>query len=356
MNPAKKPKNLQVALLKWYDLAKREMPWRKTRDPYLIWISEIMLQQTQVKTVIPYFKRWVREFPTIQSLAKASESKVLKLWEGLGYYSRARNLRKSAQLVVDQFSGKVPDTVKDIMVLPGVGRYTAGAILSIAYEKKVPVLDGNVKRILSRLFRLRENGVSTPSQRLLWKVAEEILPEKRIGDFNQALMELGATVCLPSKPSCLFCPLQTYCQAKINSEQHLYPPAKPKAPSKKIEVSAGVIWRGGKIYIQQRLKDGLMADLWEFPGGKIESGESPEECLTREILEELGVEVQIQDKLMTIKHSYTQFRVTLHVYRCQLLKGKIKAVSCQQWKWVDPTLLSKFPFPAANKRIVDSLS
>ncbi len=353
---AKKLKKLQVALLKWYGLAKREMPWRKTRDPYLIWISEIMLQQTQVKTVIPYFERWASEFPTIQALAEAPESKVLKLWEGLGYYSRARNLRKAAQLVVDQFNCKVPNTLKEIMTLPGIGRYTAGAILSIAYEKKTPVLDGNVKRILSRLFRLNENGASKASQEILWKSAEEILPKKKIGDFNQALMELGATVCLPSKPGCLFCPLKNCCQAKINGEQHLYPPPKPKAPSKKIEVSAGVIWRGGKIYIQQRLKDGLMADLWEFPGGKIESGESPEECLDREIREELGVEIQIQNKLMTIKHSYTQFRVTLHVYKCRLLKGKIKAVSCQQWKWVDPGSLSQFPFPAANKRIVDSLS
>jgi len=355
MIPAKKKKNLQVSLLEWYDRAKREMPWRKTKDPYLIWISEIMLQQTQVKTVIPYFERWVSEFPTIRSLAESDESRVLKLWEGLGYYSRARNLRKAAQLVVDEFACKVPNTLKEIMTLPGVGRYTAGAVLSIAYEKKVPVLDGNVKRILARLFRLKENGASAASQEILWKTAEKILPEKRTGDFNQALMELGATVCLPSKPGCLFCPLQTFCHSKLHGDQHLYPPPKPKALSKKIEVSAGVIWRGGKVYIQQRLKDGLMADLWEFPGGKIEPGESPEECLAREIREELGVEIKIDNKLMTIKHSYTQFRVTLNVYECRLLKGKIKAVSCQQWKWVDPTLLSQFPFPAANKRIVDSL-
>ncbi len=356
MIPSKKTKDLQVALLKWYDRVKREMPWRRTKDPYLIWVSEIMLQQTQVKTVIPYFERWVKEFPTIQALAGAPESRVLKLWEGLGYYSRARNLRKAAQLVIDQFNCEVPNSLKEIMTLPGVGRYTAGAILSIAYEKKVPVLDGNVKRILSRFFRLNENGGSAASLELLWKKAEEILPGKRTGDFNQALMELGATVCLPSKPGCLFCPLQIDCQARANGEQHIYPPSKPKTMSKKIEVSAGVIWRGGKVYIQQRLKDGLMADLWEFPGGKIESKESPEECLNREIHEELGVEIQIQAKLMTIKHSYTKFRVTLHVYKCRLLKGKIKAVSCQQWKWVDPSLLPQFTFPAANKRIVDLLA
>ena len=356
MTSSEKFQGLQNKLLKWYDHAKRDMPWRQTSDPYLIWVSEIMLQQTQVKTVIPYYNKWVREFPTIQSLAEAPESRVLKLWEGLGYYSRAKNLRKAAQLVMDNFSCKVPNTLKEIISLPGIGRYTAGAILSIAYEKKVPALDGNVKRILSRLFRLSENGKSTVSQGRLWKKAEEILPQKRIGDFNQALMELGATVCLPVNPLCLFCPVQSDCQAKFNGDQLLYPPSKPKMLSKKIEVSTGVIWRGRKIYIQQRLKGGLMSDLWEMPGGKIQSGESPEKCLVREIREELGVEIQIQKKIMVIKHAYTKFRVTLHVYKCRLLKGKIKALSCQQWKWVDPASLSEFPFPAANKRILDSLT
>ena len=355
MISSKKLKSLQVSLLVWFDISKREMPWRKTSDPYLIWISEIMLQQTKVKTAIPYFKRWVNEFPTVESLAAAPESKVLKLWEGLGYYSRARNLLKAARLVVDQFNCKVPNTLKEIMALPGVGLYTAGAILSIAYKKKIPVLDGNVKRVLSRFFLLKENGVSTASQKLLWQTAEKILPCKRVGDFNQALMELGSTVCSKTKPDCLFCPFQNYCQANTKGEQHLYPPPKPKISAKKIEASVGVISRNGKIYIQQRLKNGLMAGLWEFPGGKIELMESPEECLIREIREELGVEIQIQNKLMIIKHSYTQFRVTLHVFKCRSLKGKIKAVRCQQWKWVYPALLTKFPFPAANKRIVDSL-
>jgi A/G-specific adenine glycosylase len=352
----KQVKALQSSLVKWYDREKREMPWRNTSDPYLIWVSEVMLQQTQVTTVIPYFERWVLKFPTIESLAKAPESKVLKLWEGLGYYSRARNLQKAAQKVVAQYESQVPSKLEEIMSLPGVGRYTAGAVLSIAYEKKVPILDGNVKRILSRLLGLNENGASASSQKLLWQAAEDILPNERIGDFNQAMMELGATICLPSKPGCLFCPLDNHCYAKLKAEQHLYPPAKPKAQSKKIEVSAGVIWRGGKVYIQQRLEEGLMAGLWEFPGGKIEAGETPEECLIREIIEELGVKVEIRSKLMIVKHSYTQFRVTLHVYQCRLPKGKIRAVSCQDWKWVEPSLLSQFPFPAANKRIADSLS
>jgi A/G-specific adenine glycosylase len=346
---------IQKSLLKWYTKEKRDLPWRNTKEPYHILVSEFMLQQTQVKTVIPYYQRWLQSFPTTEALAKAHEPEVLKHWEGLGYYSRARNLHRSAKLMVAEFQGKVPDSWDEILKLPGVGRYTAGAVLSIAFNRNVPVLDGNVKRVFSRLLCLKENGSSSASENRLWQVADKMVPARLPGDFNQALMELGATVCLPQNPLCLLCPLNTTCLAKQDNVQEHFPPAKVKTAIKKIEVSAAVILRSGKTYIQQRPQKGLMGGLWEFPGGKIEKGETPEECLIREIKEELGVPIKIKEKLMTIQHSYTQFRVTLHVFNCRLTSGKIRATSCEQWKWVSPQNMSQYPFPAANVKIVDHL-
>ncbi|MFQ5673363.1 MAG: A/G-specific adenine glycosylase [Nitrospinales bacterium] len=349
-------KTIRTALLKWFRKNRRDLPWRRTQDPYLIWVSEIMLQQTQVKTVTPYYRRWIESFPNVQALARAPESRALKHWEGLGYYSRARNLHRAARIVVEQFRGKVPDTLEAITGLPGVGRYTAGAILSIAFQKAVPVLDGNVKRVLARLFCLPENGASAASQNRLWQTAERLLPKRSAGDFNQALMELGATVCGPRNPDCPSCPLRGLCQAHMQNLQHRFPPRKTTQAVKKIEVSAAVIRRGGKIFIQQRPLNGLMGGLWEFPGGKRKNNESPDACLRREIREELGVDILVREKLMTIKHSYTQFRVTLYVYRCRLPSGRIRATCCEQWKWVEARQLPSFPFPAANAKIVRRLT
>ena len=349
-------KPIQATLAKWYQQEKRDLPWRDTHDPYCILVSEFMLQQTQVKTVVPYYRRWIKSFPTAETLARARETSILKHWEGLGYYSRARNLHRSAKIIVKEFQSHVPDTWDEILKLPGVGRYTAGAVLSIAFNQSVPVLDGNVKRVLSRLFCIKENGATPASENRLWQVAGKLVPSKTPGDFNQALMELGATVCLPQKPLCLLCPLNFVCRAKLKGVQEKFPPAKIRPAAKKIEVSAAVIRRNGKTYIQQRPQKGLMGGLWEFPGGKIEKGESPEMCLEREIEEELGVQVTIKEKIMTIKHSYTQFRVTLHVFLCRLESGKIRATSCDQWKWVSLENINQYPFPAANVKILKYLN
>jgi A/G-specific adenine glycosylase len=348
-------KPIQASLSKWYQQEKRDLPWRNTQDPYCILVSEFMLQQTQVKTVIPYYLRWIKSFPTATALSRAHESSVLKHWEGLGYYSRARNLHRSAKMIVEKFQNQVPDTLDNILKLPGVGRYTAGAVLSIAFDQSIPVLDGNVKRVLSRLFCLKENGANPASENRLWQVAESLMPKDCAGDFNQALMELGATVCLPKKPLCLLCPVSAVCQAKQKGVQEQFPPAKIKTVIKKIEVSAAILKRNGKIYIQQRPKKGLMGGLWEFPGGKLEKGESPEDCLKREILEELGVQITIKQKVLTIKHSYTQFRVTLNVFTCELNRGKIRATCCEQWKWVSLENIDQYPFPAANVKILKYL-
>ena len=352
----KKTVKIRGALLDWYDSEKRDLPWRQTRDPYSIWVSEIMLQQTQVQTVIPYYRRWMRAFPTLRRLAKAPEEKVLKLWEGLGYYSRARNLKKAAQKIQQDFNGVVPENYQDILSLPGIGKYTAGAILSIAHDQPLPVLDGNVKRVLARLFALKENGASGRSEKRLWQVAEDFLPDTRPGDFNQAVMELGATVCLPKNPMCPLCPLKKYCVAKNLGDPEKFPPPKPRTPAKKIEVSAAVLQRGKKIFIQQRLHDGLMGGLWEFPGGKRGKNETPEDCLVREIREELGIDIRISEKLMVIKHSYTRFRVTLHVFRVRLGAGRLKPTQCEQWQWVNHEELNSYTFPAANGKIVKYLT
>jgi len=355
MNTHVSSKSLQNKLLAWFEKEKREMPWRNDLNPYRILVSEFMLQQTQVKTVIPYFERWMKSFPTLQKLAKAQESTVLKHWEGLGYYSRARNLKKTAQIILKDYSGKVPDSMTEILKLPGIGRYTAGAILSIAFGQKVPVLDGNVKRVLSRIFLLKENGGDRKSENILWETMHSLLPEAGAGDFNQAFMELGATVCLPKSPLCLLCPLKQNCKAQKTGEQNLYPPRKQKTPSTKIEVSAAVILRRNKIYIQKRKVGGLMGGLWEFPGGKFESGESAEQCLTREIKEEMGVALHIDEKLMTVKHSYTRFRVTLHVFLCRIHSGRVSPTQCEEWDWVKREELDSYPFPAANVKIIKSL-
>ena len=225
--------NIQRKLLAWYDKEKRDLPWRNTKDPYRIWVSEIMLQQTQVKTVIPYYERWIRTFPTIENLSNAPEQKVLKLWEGLGYYSRAKNLKKASQIICKEMNKELPKTVKALQKLPGIGRYTAGAISSIAFGLKAPVLDGNIKRVLSRLFCINENGTTSASEKILWQKSEDLVPDRRPGDFNQALMELGATICTPNSPLCQQCPLQNKCEAFLKVAVGLFPPLKKKILQKK---------------------------------------------------------------------------------------------------------------------------
>ncbi len=347
-------KGISIKLLAWYDKAKRDLPWRNIKDPYGIWVSEIMLQQTQVKTVIPYYQRWMKALPTIRKLANSSERKVLKLWEGLGYYSRARNLKKAAQIVNKDMGGKIPGTVAELQNLPGIGRYTAGAISSIAFGVKVPVLDGNVKRVLTRLFCISDVTTSALEKRL-WEKAKNFVPTRRPGDFNQALMELGATLCSHKSPTCQKCPLRKTCEAFEKGIVEQFPQKKITSPIKKIEVAAGIIMKNSKVYIQQRAKDDLMGGLWEFPGGKREKGESIEGCLKREIREELRADIKVLNKVMVIRHAYTQFRVTLHVFDCFLKNKKIRPNGCEQWKWISLEKLNSYPFPAANARIVKYL-
>ncbi len=343
-------------LLKWYGRHRRDLPWRRTQDPYRILTSEIMLQQTQVRTVIPYYERWLEKFPTFGALAKASVEQVLKTWEGLGYYSRARNFHQLAGTVIKDHAGELPATFEALKSLPGIGRYTAGAVLSIAFGKKYAVLDGNVMRVLTRYFGIRKNISLPETQKELWTLAESLLPDHNTGDYNQALMELGATICTPKNPRTDECPLKKTCQAhRMHIEEQL--PVKTKsAATPHFHIGAGVIWNKDKILISQRPLKGLLGGLWEFPGGKQEKGESIAETVKREIKEELGINVQVGKKLLSIDHAYSHFKITLHVHDCRYVSGTVQALGVRAWRWVKPPQLKTFAFPAANQPVIRLLT
>jgi A/G-specific adenine glycosylase len=347
---------LQSDLLAWYDQHAAALPWRASHDPYRIWLSEIMLQQTQVETVKPYFERFLTRFPTVHDLAVAPLGDVLKTWEGLGYYSRARNLHQTAQIVDRDYGGRFPQTVEGLLKLPGIGRYTAGAIASIAYGQAAPVLDGNVIRVFSRLTDLQADVTENATKESLWKLAEEWLDRARPGDYNQALMELGRVVCKPRSPECASCPLQEHCQAFQHGTQADRPIKKPRAPNPHYNVAAGIIWDGkGQVLITQRPLDGLLGGLWEFPGGKQEGKETLEDCLRRELREELAIEVEVGELFVVIQHAFTHFRITLHVFSCRHLAGQPQPIGVRDLLWVKPDDLVQYSFGKADREVIRAL-
>ncbi len=342
------------SLLSWYAKAGRDLPWRKGCDPYDIWVSEIMLQQTQVKTVIPYYLRWLAQFPTIEQLAKADLQQVLKAWEGLGYYTRARNLHRAAQEVVQHHGGVFPTELEDVLALPGIGRTTAGGILSAAFNQPVAILDGNVKRVLARLVALPVPPAKATNQ--LWQLSETLLDREHPKDFNQALMDLGATLCTPKHPNCPSCPWIPYCQAYNLGMQSQLPMRETSSPLPHKAIGVAVIWNEqGQILIDRRRPEGLLGGLWEFPGGKIEPGETVEECIKREIQEELGIDIAVGDRLITIDHAYSHFRVTLTVHHCRHLAGVPQPIESDEIRWVTLDEIDQFPFPKANTQIIAAL-
>ncbi len=348
-------KRFQTKLLEWYAVEKRNLPWRRTKDPYRIWVAEIMLQQTQVATALSYYNRFVRRFPSVRSLARASLDDVLKAWEGLGYYGRARNFHRAACMVVSRSGGKVPDTWEAFSSLPGVGRYTAGAVLSIAFGRRVPILDGNIIRLFSRLFRITENTDLNATRDGLWDMAASLLPEKNLRDFNEALMELGATVCQPRSPLCARCPLAGLCEAKRLSLQNELPVRTPRKPVPHFDVTAGVIRKGGRFLITKRPPKGLLGGLWEFPGGKVEKGETLEACLKREIREELKISIRVGRPLVSVRHAYTHFKITLHVFECRFIRGKIRLIGCDDAAWVTAADLGRYAFPGADRKVIEQI-
>ncbi len=346
-------------LLGWFDEFQRQMPWRTTRDPYAIWVSEIMLQQTQVKTVIPYYERFMGSFPTVAALAAAKEDRVLKHWEGLGYYSRARNLHKAAKLLVAEYSGQLPTTAEGLQALPGIGRYTAGAIASIAFGLNEPVLDGNVMRVLTRLRNIDAPLEEASTQELLWRLASSLIPAGKAGDFNQAMMELGATICRPRKPACDTCPIAPHCLARRAGSQEQLPNKKrpPKVPHH--TVVAAVIWKdtgkSRKLLIDKRPAGGMLAGLWELPGGKVEAGETLQDALKREVAEEVGIAIDIGEEIDITRHAYSHFTITMHTFECTLVSGRARAIEVADIKWVSPDELGDFAFPKANHAVLAKL-
>jgi A/G-specific adenine glycosylase len=376
-------RSFSTRLLTWYEKHQRDLPWRRTRDPYRIWISEMLLQQTQVATVIPYYERFIARFPTVEALAAAPLDDVLKTWEGAGYYARARNLHRAAQEIVQTHGGKFPRTVEALLELPGIGRYTAGAIASIAFNRDAPVLDGNVIRVLCRYFGLRGDPRTNATRAELWKIAEDLIPTGRARDFNQALMDLGATVCLPRNPRCALCPVRRGCTANKLGLQNELPTKRAKRELPHYEIGVGIIWKRGRILIQRRPPEGLLGGLWEFPGGKREKHESLAHCVHREVREEVGIEVKVGAERAVVDHGYSHFSITMHAFDCDYVAGRVRlslrrtpgagvpgAIAAVRrrssgrkglhwataFKWVRPRELQDYAFPAANRKIIKALS
>ena len=346
--------SLRQALLTWYRQSGRTLPWRQSRDPYAIWVSEVMLQQTQVKTVLPYYERWLTLFPTVQALAIAEQQQVLKAWEGLGYYARARNFHRAAQEVVLKHDGIFPNDFATVMQLPGIGRTTAGGILSAAFNQPLPILDGNVKRVLARLLALPVPPKRAIAQ--LWHCSEVLLDPTFPRDFNQAIMDLGATVCTPQQPLCANCPWKEHCQAYNQGIQTELPMSETRVPIPHKMIGVAVIWNDqGQVLIDRRRQEGLLGGLWEFPGGKVETGETIEACIQREIREELGIEIAVGDRLIVVDHAYSHFRVTLNVHHCRHVSGEPQAIECDEVRWVALAELDQYPFPRANLQIIEAL-
>ena len=346
-----KRNNFTKNLMTWYKKNARDLPWRKTKDPYKIWISEIMLQQTTVNAVIPYYERWIKVFPNVKSVAQAPLQKVLKVWQGLGYYARAKNIHKSAKIICGHYGGKIPADPEELKKLPGFGPYTRGAILSIAFNQRFPIIDANVRRVVMRQLAIDGFADTSHDEKIL-QFLEKVMPYKNNSIFNQALMELGALVCRSQEVLCNVCPVHMDCLAYQKGIQEIIPQQKKKV-IKNINVVVAIIKQNGKYFIQKRPSKGLFADLWEFPGGKIEKGETSKEALRREIKEELNTAVEVAKPLFNLYQFYTQFRAKLHVWDCCL---KDSPADGPQRKWVSATEFHKYPMPSGSAKIVDKLA
>ena len=345
-------------LVLWYQKQRRDLPWRKTKDPYKIWVSEILLQQTQVETVKPYYRRFLKAFPTVQALAAAHLDDVLKAWEGCGYYARARNLHKAARVIV-QDGGDFPRTHAQLIKLPGIGPYTAAAIASIASGEAVAVVDGNVERVLARVGKLKtiNQKLKTQAQATADRIMHTAVRQKFApGDVNQALMEIGATICRPRSVDCSLCPLNQDCRAFLTlADPTVLPKKAPAKQTPHFDVTAAIIRKNGKILITKRPTDGLLGGLWEFPGGKREPNESLEDCLVREIREELGIKIRVHGLIARVKHAYSHFKITLYAYECTHVSERVKKLGVADYKWVKPEVLAKYAFPKADKVILETL-
>jgi A/G-specific adenine glycosylase len=357
---------LRDSLLDWWeDHGRHDIPWKRhpdgsrpgpgePLDPFGVWVAEVMLQQTQLAVVLPYWHRWMAAFPDVGALAAASEHDVLMLWQGLGYYARASRLHGGAQQLVAAGGDPWPRTLEGWMALPGIGRSTAGSILSSAFDLAHPILDGNVQRVLARLIAHPE-----PPKRDMahfWRLSETVLDPHRPRAFNQALMDLGAGVCTPRQPCCGACPWRGRCAAYAAGDPGRFPVKDTPPPVPFQVIGVGVVRDGeGRVLIDQRLQEGLLGGLWEFPGGKQEPGEAIEATIERELREELAIEVTVGEELITLEHAYSHKRLRFVVHLCRWLEGEPQPLASQQVRWVAPQELASYPFPAANARIIAAL-
>lgn len=348
---ASDPQRIADALLAWFGGHERDVPWRGERNPYRVWVAEVMAQQTRIETVRAYYGRFLRRFPTVEALAGAELDEVLRVWEGLGYYGRARNLHRAARELVER-AETLPDDPAALRRLPGIGRYTAGAIASLAFGHPEPAVDGNARRVLCRLFDLERPGparLDAAARALL-----DARPESAAA-LNQAMMDLGGTICTPRSPACERCPVRARCRALARDTVADRPSRSPRQPTPHHDIAVGIVWKGGKTLIQRRPEDGLLGGLWEFPGGKVEPGESPSEAVGREVREELGIRVRVAEPLDSVDHAYSHFRVTLHPFHAPWIEGEPVPRNATAWTWAEPGELGGFAFPAANRKIIRTL-
>jgi len=344
---------LRRRLLAWYAKNARDLPWRGSTNAYRVWVSEIMLQQTQVETVRDYFLRFVQEFPTVYDLAEAEEQQVLRQWEGLGYYRRARQMHAAARQIVDVHGGELPRDVESLQQLPGIGRYTAGAIASIAYNERAPILEANTIRLLSRLLGYREDPTKGPGQRLLWQTAEEILPRKKVAQFNQALMELGSLICKPINPACPSCPIARLCAAHEAGLQKKIPLAKPKTEYTSLFEAAVVLKKNGSVLLRQCIAGERWAGLWDFPRFEIDEaeGEARDREIVHKVHELTGITCEPGPRMKTIKHGVTRYRITLDCYLAQFVSGRARSTKQKPVRWVRMSELAKYPLSTTGRKM-----
>ncbi|MFQ6678395.1 MAG: A/G-specific adenine glycosylase [Fidelibacterota bacterium] len=348
MNKLYNTSNVVEALMNWYGENKRDLPWRRTKDTYKIWLSEVMLQQTQVETVVPYFQKWIRKYPSLMEAAEAEESELLKMWEGLGYYNRCRNFHKAIKIVANDNNGKIPHEISDFKNLPGVGDYVAAAVLSISHGKIYPALDGNIIRVLSRI--LRKKKISKYNRKIIHNHILKWMKYDHSGDINEALMDLGSSICRPNQAHCHKCPLIDYCRATLTGNPEVYPRSAIKKNPPQYNVVTGIIWKNDRFLIMLRENKKHLGGLWEFPGGKIKKGEFPKNALKREIMEECGLDVNIESTIGNFKHAYTHFSIQMTSFHCSVLNGS-QINTEQKYEWINPSQIKKYAFPKANHKI-----
>lgn len=345
-------RTLARRLVAWYRRHKRDLPWRSTRDPYRIWISEIMLQQTQVVTVVPYFERFLVAFPSVHALADADEHDVLRLWEGLGYYRRALQMHRAAQVIVSQFAGRFPAELAQIRGLPGIGRYTAGAIVSLAFDRPAAILEANTVRLLSRLVAFAGDVTTSAAQKALWGLAEAILPARNCGEFNQALMELGSMVCTPKRPACGVCPLVELCAAFRQGKQEQIPRPVAKVRTEAVHEAAVVAWHQGKVFVRKRVPGERWAGLWDFLRFPLAGGgeRALSSELARKVRQQAGLAIGKPEKIATLKHGVTRFRITLDCFQAKC-RAAGTTLAPGQWRWIEPAALAELPLSTTGRKL-----